>query len=144
MKTIVAGAFSAATLIASAHAQSATVEMLNVDPESRQTMVFKPALVTVAPGETVTWKPTDFGHNVEFIKGAIPEGVDAFRSDLNKEVSFTFQQEGVYLYKCSPHYGAGMVGVVIVGDSVDPASVIAGVKAPPLSKRRLEAAINVN
>ncbi|NIP22934.1 MAG: hypothetical protein GWO38_03715, partial [Phycisphaerae bacterium] len=46
-------------------------------------------------------------------------GVDRFRSKLNKDVSFTFEKPGIYVYKCTPHYGLGMVGVVVVGDSTD-------------------------
>jgi hypothetical protein len=28
----------------------------------------------------------------------------------------TLTQEGVYGYKCLPHYGLGMVGLIVVGD----------------------------
>lgn len=119
-----------------AFAADASVEMLNADPETRQTMVFKPSIVSIEPGETVTWTPTSMGHNVEFIADAIPDGVDAFRSTFNKEVSYTFDQPGIYVYKCTPHYAAGMIGIVKVGD-VEADTALADVKLAPLAQKRL-------
>jgi len=29
----------------------------------------------------------------------------------------TFEKEGVYGYECKPHYGLGMVGLIVVGDA---------------------------
>ena len=56
-----------------------TVEMLNrLDKESN---VFEPKIVRVNPGDTVLWKATDKGHNVEFIKKGVPEGVGKFKSN---------------------------------------------------------------
>ena len=37
-------------------------------------MVFEPALVKVAPGDTVKFVATDKGHNAETIKGMLPDG----------------------------------------------------------------------
>lgn len=31
----------------------------------------------------------------------------------------TFTQEGIYIYKCTPHIGAGMGGAIIVGKPVN-------------------------
>ena len=92
------------------------VEMLNKHPESKERNVFFPAVVQIEPGDSLNWVATDRGHNVEFVRGAFPDGVKAFRSKLNKDVSFTFTEPGVYVYKCTPHYGQGMVGIVVVGD----------------------------
>ena len=39
-------------------------------------------IVKVDIGDTVFWKSTKAGHNVEFIKGGVPEGVGKFRSKL--------------------------------------------------------------
>ena len=50
-----------------------TVEMLNrLDKESN---VFEPKIVRVNTGDTVLWKANDKGHNVEFIKKGVPDGV---------------------------------------------------------------------
>ena len=98
-------------------AADVSVDMLNKHPETRDRNVFFPAVVRIDPGDTVNWLAADRGHNVEFVRGAIPDGVKPFRSKLNKDVSFTFKEPGVYVYKCTPHYGQGMVGIVVVGDA---------------------------
>ena len=37
-------------------------------------MVFVPDLIAAAPGDTIRFVPTDKGHNMETIKGMLPEG----------------------------------------------------------------------
>ena len=81
------------------------------------TMVFEPAYLAVAPGDTVTFVVADKGHNAETIKGMVPEGAAPFKGKLNHPVSVTFEQNGIYGYKCAPHLGMGMVGVIVVGDA---------------------------
>ena len=115
------------------------VEMLNKHPETTESNVFYPPIVKVQPGETVTWQATNKGHNVEFINGSIPDGATLFRSKLNQDASFTFEQPGVYVYKCSPHYGLGMVGIVVVGDAPANLSDVAGKKYPGKAGKRLSA-----
>ena len=38
---------------------------------------------------------------------------------MNKEFSFTFEKEGIYLYQCTPHKSMGMIALVIVGENTD-------------------------
>ncbi|MBO6783023.1 MAG: pseudoazurin [Alphaproteobacteria bacterium] len=116
-----------------------TVEMLNKDPNSNERNIYAPGLVQIEPGDTVTWVSTDRGHNVEFVRGAFPDGVDNFRSSLNKDVSYTFTVPGVYVYKCTPHYGMGMVGVVIVGEVPDNLADIMKKKYPGKADARIDA-----
>ena len=90
-----------------------TVEMLNKDPEdSKQRMIFKPAFLMVNPGDTVTFVATDKGHNSEIIDDMIPEGAEGWKGKINDEVAVTFEQPGFYGYKCTPHVGTGMVGLI--------------------------------
>ena len=35
---------------------------------------------------------------------------------MNKDLVVTFETPGVYGYQCKPHYGMGMVGLIVVGD----------------------------
>ena len=91
-----------------------TVDMLNrLDKESN---VFEPKIVRVNVGDTVLWKAKDKGHNVEFIKKGVPEGVGKFKSKFNKDVEYTFETPGIYAYWCTPHTNRGMIGFVVVGD----------------------------
>ena len=91
-----------------------TVEMLN--RLNKESMVFEPKIVRVNVGETVLWKTTDKGHNVEFIKNGVPEGVDKFKSKYNKDTEYKFTIPGIYAYWCTPHKNMGMIGFVVVGD----------------------------
>jgi pseudoazurin len=59
--------------------------------------------------------PADKGHNVETIKGMLPDGATPIKSKLSEEITVTFDQEGVYGLKCTPHYAMGMVALVTVG-----------------------------
>ena len=76
---------------------------------------FGPAAVRVDSDTEVVWEWTGEGsqHNVVEQDGA-------FESDLyeqaNETFSYTFQDEGIYLYSCTPHESVGMKGAVVVGD----------------------------
>ena len=100
----------------SAFAEDATVEMWNKDPDDKsRKMVFSQEIVAIEPGQSVTWLATDKGHNVELIDG--PDGVELEgKSKISKDVTITFDQEGVYVYVCTPHASMGMIGIVVVGD----------------------------
>ena len=93
------------------------VRMLNKGEKG--VMVFEPDLVKVAPGDTVTFKATDAGHNAETIKGMLPDGAEPFVGKMGADVTVTFTQPGVYGVKCKPHLGMGMVAAVVVGDPVN-------------------------
>ena len=54
-------------------AADVTIEMLN--KLGKESMVYSKKVVKVDIGDTVYWKSTNPGHNVEFIKGGVPEGV---------------------------------------------------------------------
>ena len=91
-----------------------TVEMLN--RLNKESMVFEPKIVRVNVGDTVLWKATDKGHNVEFIKKGVPEGVGKFKSKYNKDTEYKFETPGIYAYWCTPHKNMGMIGFVVVGE----------------------------
>ena len=110
-------AIAAMLVAAPAAAADFEVHMLNKGKDGA--MVFEPASLKVAPGDTVTFIPTDKGHNVETIKGMIPEGAEAFKSKFNEELTVTLDKEGVYGVKCTPHYGMGMVALIEVGAPVN-------------------------
>ena len=94
-------------------AADTTVEMLNrLDGEN---MVFSKKIVRINVGDTVYWKSTDSSHNVEFIKNAIPGGVDKFKSKISEDTEYKFTIPGIYAYWCSPHKSMGMIGFVVVG-----------------------------
>lgn len=88
---------------------------------------FVPSLLRIEPGDSVRFVPTDPGHNAETLAGMVPDGGEPFRGGINEEFVVTFQTEGVYGYKCLPHYALGQVGLIVVGDpavNVDAASAV--------------------
>ena len=97
-----------------AFAANETIEMLNKQDKER--MVYSKKVVKINVGDTVFWKATDKGHNVEFIKGGVPDGVDKFRSKYNVDTEYKFTIPGIYAYWCTPHKNMGMIGFVVVGD----------------------------
>ena len=89
------------------------IEMLN--KRGKDKMLYGQDVARIDVGQTITWTPDSKGHNVQFV--SVPEGVEKVKSKLSKEFSYTFEQEGVYLYVCTPHASMGMIGVVVVGES---------------------------
>jgi len=89
------------------------IEMLN--KRGKDKMLYGQDVARVEVGQTITWTPKSKGHNVQFV--SVPEGVEKVKSKLSKEFSYTFEQEGVYLYVCTPHASMGMIGMVVVGES---------------------------
>ena len=97
-----------------AFADDQTIEMLN--KLGKENMVFSKKIVKIDIGDTVFWKSSKPGHNVEFIKGGVPDGVGKFRSALSKDTEYKFEVPGIYAYWCTPHKGMGMIGFVVVGN----------------------------
>ncbi len=82
-------------------------------------MVFQPNFIKAAPGDTITFVPTDKSHNAEAIKGMVPEGAELFKGKLSEPLTVTLTAEGIYGVKCVPHYGMGMVALIEVGKPVN-------------------------
>ena len=97
-----------------AYSASETIEMLN--KSGNEMMVYSKKVVKINVGDSVLWKASTKGHNVEFIKNGVPEGVDKFKSKMNVDVEYTFTVPGIYAYWCTPHKAMGIIGLVVVGD----------------------------
>jgi len=120
-------------LTSNSFAADVTIEMLNrLDKES---MVFSKKIVKIDVGDKITWKATDKGHNVEFIKGGVPEGVGKFKSKYNKDVDYKFTIPGIYAYWCTPHKNMGMIGFIIVGDDKSNLEAIKNIRFASKSKK---------
>lgn len=81
-------------------------------------LVFEPAFLNIAPGDTVIFQPDSRNHNVQSMEAMIPEGGSEWKGGFGDEVSVTFTVDGVYGYRCNPHYISGMVGLIVVGDDL--------------------------
>ena len=117
-----------------------TIEMLN--KLGKENMVYSKKIVNIEDGDTVFWKSTKPGHNVEFIKGGVPEGVKKFRSALSKDTEYKFEIPGIYAYWCTPHKGMGMIGFVVVGNNKTNLEAIKKIKYLGKSKKIAEELIS--
>ena len=78
-------------------------------------MVFEPGFLKVEVGDTVVFKPSDASHNAESL---FTPSLDAsFVTELGEVSSILMFEECIYLYKCTPHFTLGMVGVIQVGSA---------------------------
>jgi plastocyanin len=98
---------------------------------------FKPAEVTVAPGETVVWRNTSsVRHTITAYEDDIPGEAEFFATgefdsqsaaedgwtkgqgglDSGETYEHTFEVPGTYEYFCIPHEVSGMKGTVVVSE----------------------------
>lgn len=110
----------------SAAASAAEIEVKSLNRGASGVMVFEPAYVEVQPGDTVKFVATDKGHNAESIQGMLPDGATSFIGKTGEDVAVTFDKPGLYGIRCKPHYGMGMVAIVVVGkpDNLDQAKSV--------------------
>ena len=130
---IITTLFSVIFLNVASFAADTTVEMLN--KQGKESMVYSQKIVKINVGDKVIWKATDKGHNVEFIKGGVPEGVEKFKTKYNKDVEFKFEIPGIYAYWCTPHKSMGMIGFVVVGNDKSNLDAIKAIRFSGKSKK---------
>lgn len=97
-----------------AFAAEHTVKMLNNGPDG--VMVFEPAVLQVAVGDTVNFVATDMAHNSASV--FTPPGATTWNGGMSQNVSVTLDTPGVYIYECTPHAMMAMVGVIQVADGM--------------------------
>lgn len=132
---LIAASLATLMLAPAAFAENFDVLMLNKGEEGA--MVFEPAFVEAAVGDTVTFISTDKGHNVEGIEDLLPEGVEEFKSKMGADYVLTLTEEGLYALKCTPHYTMGMVALIQAGAPVNQ-DVIAAAELRGKAKSRFE------
>jgi pseudoazurin len=140
IRPLATGLALAALMGGAAAAETLEVRMLNKGSDGER-MVFEPAFVQAAPGDTIRFLATDPGHNAETADGMLPDGADGFKGRINEEIEVTLTEEGVYGVKCAPHYAMGMVMTIAVGDAEIPEGYLEG-RVPPRAKQRFEAQLD--
>jgi pseudoazurin len=118
-----------------AHAAEHTIKMLNRGSDGAN-MVFEPAYVRAAVGDTIKFVATDKSHNAVTIDGLWPDGVAKVKGKFNEEISFVVSAEGLYGIRCTPHHSMGMVALIVAGK---PAVTDAhrAVRQPGIAARRM-------
>ena len=123
-----------------AFSEAHMIEMLN--KSGNEMMVYSKKIIKVNVGDTITWKATTKGHNVEFIRNGTPEGVGKFKSKMNVDAEYKFDVPGIYAYWCTPHKAMGMIGFVVVGDDKSNLDKIKAIKFVGKSKKIAPELIN--
>ena len=103
--------------------------------DEKKNQRYEPLIVSIDIGDTIIWKSVEKSHNVEFMKGGVPEGVGDFKSAISQDAEFTFTIPGIYAYICSPHKTGKMVGFVIVGNDKSNLAKIKKIKLRGKSKK---------
>lgn len=111
-------------MLSSGFAAEYEVKMLSWGKEGA--MVFEPAVLKIAIGDTVTFLPTQSGHNVK--TNLTPQGAEAFNSKIDEKFSVTLSKEGIYTYICPPHRAMNMSGLIQVGAPINRDAVTASVE----------------
>ena len=139
MRRTLARAAAAVALLAAtpALAETHVIEMLNKGPDGGR-YVYSPEFIQVEPGDTVKFVNGDPGHNAAVIDGGIPEGAEPFVGKINEEIEVTLTEEGLYAYKCTPHYTLGMVGLILVGDAAPNMEALTEMRFRGRAGRRME------
>jgi pseudoazurin len=116
------------------------IKMMNKGTDG-QPMVFEPAAVKAAPGDTIKFVVVDKGHDAASIPGLLPAGVADVKGKISQDLTVTVDQPGAYVFKCTPHFGMGMVALIVVGDAPANLDAIKAAKMPKKAKDRLDAEI---
>jgi pseudoazurin len=140
-KTLATATAMVVLAMAPAMAANFEVQMLNKGVDGA--MVFEPPLTQIAVGDTVTFLPTDKGHNAEAIKDILPEGAEIFKGAMGKEIVVTFAAPGAYGVKCAPHVGMGMIALVVVGTDPVDVEAIKAAKLPKKAQERMNAILEL-
>jgi pseudoazurin len=139
LKTIlIVVGFMGATSISAAAAEH-IINMKNKGADGTA-MVFEPSFVRAAVGDTVKFVPVDKGHFAVDLPGMWPEGVEKVKGKMNTEFVVTFAKDGLYGFKCTPHYAMGMVALVQVG-TAPVTDAVKAIKLPSAAGKRMEAAL---
>ncbi len=130
---VVAGIFSFP-----AAAAEIEIKMLNKGADG-EAMVFEPAAVKANVGDVISFVPVDKGHDAASIKDLLPDGVAEAKGKMNEALKVTVEKEGAYVFKCTPHFGMGMVALVVVGDAPSNLNAVKAGKMPKKARDRLDA-----
>ena len=114
LKLLIVGCIALLSASTFTFAEEFEVQMLNQGTDG--VMVFEPSVLQIAVGDSVTFTPSNPGHNSASIAGLIPTGAESWDSGMSQPITVTFTEEGTYVYQCTPHLMMAMVGVITVGD----------------------------
>lgn len=134
---------SAALLVGSsvaAFAETIEVQMLNENDDGDK-MVFSQELIRAEVGDVIRFVPTDRSHNAQSVRDALPEGQEAFKGKMNKEIEYLVTETGLTAVVCQPHQTMGMVALIVVGNDLSNAQDILDARLRGKGKNKIEVLI---
>jgi len=123
-----------------AFSETIEIQMLN-ENNAGEKMVFSQELIRAEVGDVIRFVPTDRSHNAQSVKGALPEGQEAFKGKMNQEIEYLVTETGLTAVVCQPHQTMGMVALIVVGDDVSDADDILDARLRGKGKDKIEALI---
>ena len=105
-------------LLAATNAMSADIIVKQLNTGKDGAMVFEPAFVKAAVGDTIIFQATEKGAH-QSVSLLVPAGAKAWSGPMDADFKVKVEKEGVYLYACTPHKAMGMVGVIQAGKPVN-------------------------
>lgn len=117
------------------------VKMLNRGDSG--SMVYEPNFLALQPGDTIRFIATHPSHNAASIPEIWPEEAPQVKGQINQEIEVTFEANGFYGIKCSPHYTMGMVMLIQVGEG-DPGELVVPTTLPDMAQDRLTDIVGKN
>lgn len=87
---------------------------------------FDPPVIFAKAGDTIAFRNMA-SHFVNSV--SIPDGADSMSSDMGADYSYVVKTDGVYFYKCPPHWGVRMGGLIVVGDASGLPDTLADMRA---------------
>ena len=137
-KTVLSAVLALALGVTASAAVAADFEvlMLNKGTDGK-TMGFSPSFLRIEPGDTVTFIPVDKGHNAETILDMIPDDAATWKGKTDEQFTVTLTVPGLYGFKCQPHFGMGMVGLIEVGNDRSNLKDLMEVRLPGKAQARM-------
>jgi len=90
-----------------------THDVLIMENAGNQSLIFKPLLLKVEVGDSVTFRSELAGHVTQSV--FVPDGANTWGGPHEEKASVTLNKEGIYIYECRFHGNLGMVGIIQVG-----------------------------
>lgn len=75
---------------------------------------FQPEIVYAAPGDVIAFRKM-IPHAAESLEAMWPAGAAPIHSQMGASFDYTVTAEGVHVFRCPEHWGARMVGAIVVG-----------------------------
>lgn len=86
---------------------------------------FQPEIITARVGDVIAFRKMT-PHAVESVESLWPQGAAELHSEEGADVDYVIPAEGIYVFRCPKHWGARMVGAIVVEGAEDVPGTVAG------------------